>query len=252
MISIITPIYDVESHLPGFIKTISKLVASPKEKTVEEAILINNNPDVDLRNIKNEGIGLPCLKVIQNKKNKGYGAACNQGIRMAKGRHILILNPDVRIGLKALNELINALKQNNKAKIVSCKLLNEDGSLQHSCRRFPTLRALLARRIPLPFAYLFKKQLNRYNMKDYDHKSPKRVDWVSGALMLMRKKYYFDENYFMYFEDVDLCRKVGGVYYYPNVHATHKAERQSARSARLFLLHFASMSYYFCKHACNY
>lgn len=247
MISIITPIYDVESHLPVFTETISKLINSPKEKIVEEVILINNNPKIDLMRVKNVDINLPKLRVVQNRKNRGYGAACNQGIRQARGEHILILNPDVNVSLKTLNGLINALKKNDGANIVSCRLMNENGSLQHSCRRFPTLRALLARRMRFPFRYIFKKELGRYNMEDYDHESPRKVDWVSGALMLMKKRHYFDEHYFMYFEDVDLCRRVGGVYYYPNFSAIHKAERQSAKNIMLFFSHFKSMIYYFYK-----
>lgn len=250
MISIITPIYDIESHLSGFIDCISKLVGKSDDKLVKEVILINNNPKKDIYCMKEMGLKIKkikILKVIQNKKNIGFGSACNQGLKAAKGDFFLIMNPDVNISYNALKGLLNALKRNNYANIISCKLLNEDCSLQHSCRRFPTLRALLARRIPCPFARIFKKNLDSFNMKDYNHKTPRKVDWVSGALMLMGDKYFFDEHYFMYFEDTDLCRRIGGVYYYPAVSAIHKAERQSARSPRLFFSHISSMIYYFYK-----
>lgn len=251
MISIITPIYNIGSHLPGFISSMSKLEKQLKKsfkgKILNEIILINNNPKKDLRKVGNVNLNVPNLKIIQNKKNIGFGAACNQGMKIAKGEYMLILNPDVKIEARSLQELLKIIKQNKKANIISCKLLNEDGSLQHSCKRFPTFRALLARRIKFPFALIFKKELDRYSMKEYDHKKPKKVDWVSGALMFMRKRYYFDERYFMYFEDADLCRRVGNVYYYPSVSVMHKAERQSARNIRLFFLHASSMIHYFYK-----
>ena len=250
MISIIAPIYDIESHLPCFIDGISRLIGKSGDKLVKEVILINNNPKKDVYRIKDMGIKIKQikkLKIIQNKKNVGFSAACNQGLKAAKGDFFLIMNPDVTISYNALKDLLNALKRDNTVNIGSCKLINLDGTLQTSCRRFPTIRALLARKTPILFGYLFKKQLELYDMVDYDHKTKRKVDWVSGALILMRKRYYFDEHYFMYFEDVDLCRRVGGGYYYPFVSAAHKAERQSTKSPKLFLYHISSMIYYFYK-----
>lgn len=251
-ISIITPIYDVESHLKSFISTISKIQKGLRDANAQkgmlcEVILINNNPEKGIKGGKGLNLDVPGLKIIQNRKNIGFGAACNQGMRMVKGKYILILNPDVRIEARALQNLVKAMENNKNANIISCKLLNEDGSLQNSCKRFPNLRAMLARRVRFPFASIFKKQLDRYEMADYDHKKPRKVDWVSGALMLMRKKYFFDERYFMYFEDADLCRGVGKVYYYPTISLVHKAERQSARSFKLLLFHMISGVYYFYK-----
>lgn len=247
MISIITPIYNTKNHLPRFISCISKLIEQSNGKLIKEVILINNNPKKDIYCIKGINLKIKGLKIIQNKKNIGFGAACNQGLKAAKGDFFLVMNPDIDINYNALNSLFKTLKHNKAANIVSCRLVNQDGSLQYSCRRFPTVRALLARRIPIPFRYLFRKQLDLYNMKDYDHKTKRKVDWVSGALMLMREKYYFDEHYFMYFEDIDLCRRIGGVYYCPEISATHKAERQSTQNIWLFLSHIKSMLYYFNK-----
>lgn len=245
MISIITPIYDVEKHLQKYAENILSLQKEFPE--IKDIIIINNNTKKKIR--KNKALnGLRNLKVIENKKNVGYGKACNQGMRIAKGKYMLILNPDVKIDGNSLKRLVSEFEKNKKAKIVSCKLVNEDGSLQYSCRRFPTFRALIARRISVPFAHIFRNELDKYDMRDYDRKEPKKVDWVSGALMLMKGKKYFDEGYFMYFEDIDLCRSVGGVYYYPAVSAVHKAERASARNLKLLLSHISSMMHYFRKH----
>lgn len=245
MISVITPIYDVEKHLGDYAENMRRL--QNEFSGIKDIILINNN--IRKKISKNKVLDvLKNLKIIENKKNIGYGRACNQGMRIAEGEYVLILNPDIKIDGDSLKKLLSELMKNKKVNIASCKLLDEDGSLQHSCRRFPSLGALLAKRIPFPFRYLFKKELDRYDMADYDHKSPRKVDWVSGALMLMRKRYLFDENYFMYFEDIDLCRKVKEVYYYPTVSAVHRAERGSTKDIMLLLSHVRSTIHYFWKH----
>ena len=175
MISIITPIYDIEKHMSDYIANIRSLQEG--SKCITEIILINNN--TKKRITKNRPLSkLKNLKVIENDENVGYGSACNQGMKAAKGRYFLILNPDVKIDAKSLGKLVRFLESKKDAKIVSCKLLNEDGSLQHSCRRFPTFRALLSRRIPFPFTALFRKELDHFNMTDYDHMTTRKVDWV--------------------------------------------------------------------------
>jgi|SRR3989344_3612282 len=244
MISVITPIYDIEKHLHNYAVNMRSL--QKEFNGIREIILINNNPYEEI--CKDSVLsGLNGLKIIGNRKNLGYGGACNQGISIAKGKYMLILNPDVKITGHSLRKLISELIKSKEANIISCKLLNEDGSLQHSCRRFPTIKSLLARRAPLFFSRIFSKELSAYNMDDYDHKNPIKVDWVSGALMLMKRKYFFDERYFMYFEDVDLCRRVGEIYYYPFISAFHKAERGSARDITLMIAHFSSALRYFLK-----
>lgn len=243
-ISIITPIYDVEKHLKDYAENMRLL--QKEFDGITDIILVNNNTSKRINGSKALA-GLKNLKVIENMKNVGFGRACNQGMRIAKGKLMLILNPDLKIDGSSLQKLVSEMENSRKAKILSCKLLNDDGSLQYSCRRFPTIRALLARRIHFPFRFLFKKEAERYDMRDYDHLLPRKVDWVSGALMLMREKYFFDERYFMYFEDIDLCRSVGSVYYFPSVSAYHRAERKSARHMGMLIAHVTSSLRYFMK-----
>ena len=209
MISIITPIYDIESHLDDFLDLALAISKSRERKnTVKEIILINNNIRVDLPNLISFRPYLPLLKVVQNKKNVGYGRACNQGMKLAAGDEMLILNPDIRVGMDDLEELLTFLKKTPAAHIVGCKLFNADGSLQNSCRTFPTLRALLARRISL-FRTLFKKSLDHYDLASYDHNEVRKVDWISGAFMLLRKKYPFDERLvWMQGEDIEWSSRI--------------------------------------------
>lgn len=211
-------------------------------KTPFEIFVVDNKSlDNSVARIKQ---AFPDVKIIENLENKGYGCACNQAMRIACGKHILILNPDIILEENTIDELLKYLEQNKEAKIVSCKLKNSDGTIQDSYRKFPTIFGLLKRQIKTRF---------RTKKIEVDKiKVPTKVDWVSGALMLLREKYYFDERYFLYFEDVDLCKTVGNVYYYPKVFATHLAKRESAKNFKLILWHIKSAMQYFVKTILKY
>lgn len=197
----------------------------------ETIVVDNNSSDDSVEKIREQ---FPELKIIKNNINKGYGAACNQAIKVAQGKHILILNPDIVLEENTVEELLKYIEQNREAKIVSCKLKNADGTVQDSFRKFPTIASLILR------------QFISKNIKELT--APTKVDWVSGAFMLMRDKYYFDEKFFLYFEDVDLCKTVGDVYYYPLISATHLARRESKRNFKLAIIHAKSALKYFSKH----
>lgn len=214
-----------------------KSVYSTVKSSFELVVVDNNSTDDSVAKIKKE---FPTAKIIENKANKGYGRACNQAIKIASGKHILILNPDIILEKNTVDELLKYLEENKQAKIVSCKLKNSDGTIQDSFREFPTLFTLLKRQVQTRFR---AKKITAEEIN-----TPTKVDWVSGALMLMRDKYYFDERFFMYFEDVDLCKTIGDVYYYPAVSATHIAKRESAKSLKLVLWHAKSAIQYFTKH----
>jgi len=213
-----------------------KSVYSTIKAQFEVFVVDNNSSDDSVARIKKEFLK---VKIIENTENKGYGKACNQAIKIAQGKHILILNPDIILEKNTVEKLLNYLEQNKDAKIVSCKLKNSDESVQDSHREFPTISGLLKRQIK-----------TRFRTKKIETKEifePTKVDWVSGAFMLMRDKYYFDERFFLYFEDVDLCKTIGDVYYYPLVSATHLAKRESSKSFKLIILHIKSMIQYFSK-----
>ncbi len=207
----------------------------------EVFVVDNKSSDDSVQRIKQE---FPDVNIIENSENKGYGAACNQAIKIAAGKHILILNPDIILQENTVEELLKYLEQNKEAKIVSCKLKNPDGTLQDSYRKFPTIWGLLKRQL--------KTRFRTKNIIAQEFKEPTKVDWVSGAFMLLRNKYYFDERYFLYFEDVDLCKTVGYVYYCPKVFATHLAKRQSAKNIKLIIWHIKSAMQYFAKTIHNY
>ena len=206
----------------------------------ELIIIDNSSQDNSINKIKRRG-----AIIIKNKKNLGFAKAANQGIKIANGKNILLMNPDVKLNKNTIPKTLDFLEKNPDVNIAGCKLINPDGSLQYSCRRFPSFWSLLARKTFL--RKILKKDADYYLMKDYDHKAPRKVDWVSGAFLMMKGKNMLDEKFFMYFEDMDLCKRTGDVYYFPHATAIHKND-ESSGSLKLKIIHLKSMIHYFWKH----
>lgn len=172
-------------------------------------------------------------------ENIGFGKAQNWGLRQQEARFYLPLNPDIEFlpGESTLKRLIDFLNSHGKVGLAAPKLLNSDGSLQYSCCRFPAFTDQLARRLGLDKRIsFFRKRVDEYLMKDFDHKHTVPVDWVMGSFMLIKREAagkvgLFDEKFFMYFEDCDLCRRIweGGwqVYYIHSTQIKHTHHRDS-------------------------
>ncbi len=178
------------------------------------------------------------IKLIKSKKNLGMGGGNNLGIKHSSGDYILISNPDIVFKKDCIKNLYTYLKNNLSVALVGPKLLNPDASLQYSCARFPKIFLPLLRRTAL--GYLFKNYLDKYFLKNENYDKIKEVDWLLGACFLVRKdemflreNKLFDERFFMYFEDVDLCRRIERknktVVYLPDAIAIHDHLRSSAK-----------------------
>lgn len=174
----------------------------------------------------------------RNMTNIGFGAGVNLGVSLAKGRYLLILNPDVRVHRDSIATLMRYLDVHPDAGLCAPKLLNEDGSLQYSCRTFPSVGTIIFRRTVLNRWFPDAKIVRRHLMTDWDHRTTREVDWVLGAAMLLRREAFvtstvIDERFFLYFEDVDLCRRLSlagwRVVYHPEGVMTHSHHRASAR-----------------------
>ncbi len=217
-----------------------------------EIIIVDNASQLSLQKYTQSH----SLTYIKNRTNIGFGAAMNKGIRSATGDYIALINPDIFISKETLSSLLTYLKKNKDVGLVGPKLLTEDHTLQYSCKRFPDIFTLLFRRIPLKrFIPFLQKRIEYYDMYDYDHTTPLRVDWLIGAFLVARKEifmeYPFDEAFFLYFDDVDICRRIGQKYpviYYPYAVAIHYAAHASKKSLKPLFYHLQSMIKYFCKH----
>lgn len=176
-----------------------------------EIIVVDNNSGDDLEQlIKTD---FPSVKFIQTGKNSGMGAGNNAGIKVARGEYILILNPDIYITGDSIKAMLQYLKNHQKIGLIAPKLLNPDHSLQYTCYRWHETLTPLYRRTGLQKIPFIKKKIDKFLMLDYDHQGIKDVDWVQGSCMMLPARIFkevglFDESFFMYFEDTDLCRRI--------------------------------------------
>lgn len=191
------------------------------------------------------------VRLMVPGRNLGYARGVNEGIRAAREDQVLILNPDILVSPGSIEELVRCAEARPRAGIVAPRLVNQDGTLQLSARRFYTWKTLLLRRAPLgPYAAR-SRILRDHLMADWDHADTRAVDWVLGAAMLARKAAIrdvglMDERYFLYFEDVDWCQRMGRhgyeVLYCAEATMVHEYARASAQlRARSIRAHAAGL-----------
>jgi GT2 family glycosyltransferase len=199
-----------------------------------EIIVVDNDSRDGIEELMKENF--PEIKLIMSPKNLGMGGGNNLGIKAAQGKYVLILNPDIFVFHDSIQKMYDYIKNDPKAGVVSPRLLNPDKTLQSTCYRWHGALTPLYRRTFLGKTSFGKKDLDRFLMKDFDHLTVKEVDWCQGSCWLAPKKVFdqvglFDEGYFMYFEDTDLCRRVWNagfkVVYLGNVEMIHMHTRQS-------------------------
>ncbi len=196
-------------------------LAAAEEVDGEILVVDNHSADGSAAMVRER---YPSVRVLENETNIGFAAGANRGIGESTGRHVFILNADARLpetGLKDLLAFAEARYAADRTGIVGVRLLNTDGTLQYSKGRFPTLARTLAD--------AFRPRLRRkYCFRGYE--APGETDWVTGAGLLVRRELLeevglLDENFFLYYEDVDLCwraRKGGWkVAYCPAVSMYH-------------------------------
>lgn len=200
----------------------------------------------------------PAVKVIENRQNVGFARAYNQALKAASGEYLLLLNPDCVVHPDALRRLVEFLEQHPRAAAVGPRLLNADGSLQYSCRRFPNFTAGLFRNTPLGRLFPGNRFSRGYLMEDEDHSALREVDWLSGAALCTSRAALaeiglLDETFFMYCEDVDWCyrarEKGWQISYLPSATITHLIGRASDQRPREMVREFhRSMAHFYRKH----
>jgi len=185
----------------------------------------------------------PLVKLIKNEDNKGFGAGCNQGIAIARGEYIFLLNPDGRLRAGTTQELVDFMDEHPDVGACAPLIRNSDGSIQQSVRRFPT---------PLSQVFiLFKLRrfssripiLRNYFALDFDYaRDLQEIDQPMGAAMLIRRSVLdrvggFDERFFLWFEEVDLCRRIKSagwkIIYCARAEIVHQGGKSFARQSIL-------------------
>jgi GT2 family glycosyltransferase len=196
--------------------------------------------------------GYPEVRWLVNAENIGYARGCNQGLASISADYHLLLNPDIVVRPGAIDALLDFADRTPRAGIIGPQLLNEDGTVQESCRRFYTFGTLLLRRTVLGKLFPDSGIVRRHLMRDFDHASVRPVDWVLGGCLLVRREALarcgaMDERFFLYFEDVDWCYRMWQsgfeVVYCPDARFVHRHRRSSASGTfnRSFWLHLGSL-----------
>jgi hypothetical protein len=199
------------------------------------------------------------LHWMASPPGSGFAAAANVGVRASTAPYVLLLNPDTELQNDAVSALVGYLESHPRVGIAAPKLVNPDGSLQLSCRSFPSYSTGLFHRYSLLTRWLPQNRFTRrYLLTDWNHDSVRSVDWVSGACLMVRRKVFdtvglLDESFFLYAEDVDLCyraRQAGwDIVYIPSGVVLHHIGGSSQFApARAIRERHRSMWTYYRKH----
>lgn len=205
----------------------------------------------------------PAVRLLRNEKNLGVAPARNQGLRMAQGRHVAILDADLELVEDALGPLVEFLEVHPRAGIVGSKLVFPDGTVQFNAKRFPGLFALLARRLSFMNLIDGGRALSQHEMRDWNRGDTREVDYLIGACQVFRRELLdqigcLDEAIFYGPEDIDFClraRRAGWqVWYRHDVRIIHHEQRLTKRNplSKISRKHYVGLLHFFSKHGLTY
>ncbi|HKN91504.1 MAG TPA: glycosyltransferase family 2 protein [Acidimicrobiia bacterium] len=242
-VSAVVVTYNAGDHLMASVRSILA------QGVAEVVVVDNGSADGSLEAL---AAAEPGVGVVRPGRNLGYGAGANRGAAACRTRadHVLVCNADVRLEPGAVASMAAALEADGRRAIVGPRTENPDGTLYPSARIFPSLGDAVGH-AALGLVAPGNRFTRRYRMLDWDHGAPREVDWVSGACLLVRRSAFaaldgFDEAYFMYLEDVDLCwrawRAGWTVSYEPGARVVHaQGVSTDQRPYRMILAHHRSM-----------
>lgn len=261
MVDIVIVNWNSEHYLS---RCIHSILSSTSMSLISQIIIIDNaSTDNSLSILPNHAK----IKIIQNHVNQGFAAACNQGFRLSNAQYVLLLNPDVVVKGLTLQQCFDFMESRNDIDILGCQLLNEAGKITASCARFPTPLKIFfdASGLSKIAPRIFKPATL---MTDWNHKTSRKVPQVMGAFMWMRRNVfekigYFDERFFVYFEELDFSKRLsdaGGISFFNAViQAIHSGggTTDAVKSFRLFLFldsrlkyakkYFSAIGFYFVR-----
>jgi N-acetylglucosaminyl-diphospho-decaprenol L-rhamnosyltransferase len=217
---------------------------SDRHKFRLEKVIIVDNASTDRSLDCLSEIDLP-VDMIKNLENKGFGVACNQGAAISKADYILFLNPDARLFKEAIDKAVSFIQQpsSDRVGVVGIQLIDSQGNIQRNCARFPTPINFLCSILGID--KVIGNKFTSYMMAEWSHETTQPVDHVMGAFYLIGSKLFqsvggFDENFFVYFEDLDLSYRLYkqgfSSYYLADVQSFHKGggTSDSVKSTRIF------------------
>lgn len=205
LLSIVIVTWNTKDETAACLKSLYDSADVKNLKNACEIILIDNNSsDGTSEFVK---LNYPDVVLIINDNNSGYAPACNQGMKISNGKYVLLLGSDTEIKNGALTECINYLETDSGCAAAGGKLLFPDGRLQGNCKKFPLLKNGF-------YTYLSLHSLNSdYDMTDFQYNKTVEVDQIATTFLMARKYVlekinYFDEEYKILYNDVDLCKRI--------------------------------------------
>ena len=195
---------------PAFaLRCVQALRAQTIADRIEILVTENHSQDDSVGILRTRLKDAPNVRIIETPLNRGYGSGNNYAARYATGTYLLIINPDNEPEPQALQQMVETMERDPSIGILAPRLLFDDGSVRESARRFPTIFDVIIKRTFLQ--HIFRKRLARYLRSDVPPAPFQEVDWVVGACLFLRLDFFrslggFDERFFLFFEDMDLCR----------------------------------------------
>lgn len=213
------------------LKVISNCLRSIVNETTaidfEIIVADNGSSDGSVATVRDH---FPKAQVIENRSNLGFGRGNNAGIRVAKGEYVLILNPDTIIRSRALEKIVAYADSHPEGGAFGCRVLNSDGSLQHTAQPTPTVWRYLLAALSLRWLGRLSEKFVTDSYPGWDGRTEREIGFHAGCCLLVRRELMsqvggFDPRFFHQFEDADLCRRVwesgNSVLFCPDAEITH-------------------------------
>lgn len=251
LVTIIIVSWNVRDLLHDCLQSIEE---TKGDLAVDTIVVDNHSSDCSGDMVKRD---FPDVYLIELDDNQGFGSANNVALNHTRSPYILLLNPDTLLLNGTLQKLISILEANPDLGIAGPQILDKNRQVDKTCRRFPTLPATLHQFTCLKYFRIFKSAYLHYMMHDFDHQSEISVDQIMGACMMVRSSVFdaiglFDENFFMYYEEVDLCyrakQKGFNIIFSPSARIIHFSDQSTQQIWDDMLLQkIKSLFYYYSK-----
>lgn len=252
-LSVVIVNYNTVKFLRGCLRKLQPELAG---RASEVFVVDNGSGDGSAAMVRHE---FPAVTLLETGENLGFARANNRALRLARGRHVLLLNPDTEVTPGSVAGLEAALDTLPDAVGVGPKIVRPDGRLDLACRRsFPSPGVALARLLGFSRVFPRNRRLARYNRTYEDPDQPGEIDAGTAAAMAFQRDAlealgFFDEDFFMYGEDLDLCYRLrargGRIYYVPSAVVLHYKGEASRQQPRAMLREFhRAMWLFYRKH----
>ena len=192
----------------------------------------NNSDDNTAQAVENFQKVFPYnVLLIRNNENYGYTKGCNQGIEIAQGKYVLLLNPDTQIQKDAISKMIDYIESREDVGAIAPQLMTRHKTIQYSCRRIPTYRDLFFEMTLLSKIFSKNKFFAKWKFKYFEHDTIAEVEQPMAAAIMIRKEILnktgnLDERFLMFYNDIDICKQILNlgykIIYYPDSKVYHK------------------------------